>query len=182
VGKLVILASFCAATLAAAAFASVNGVPTTHTYRPAGLGVAFILPSDWAGATGTSASGPRFEGFGPSRAATLQVFTVKTAASLSALRARLQSAVLQQYSKADPQAAFTTRSTRIASSVPALEIKVRYHGLWTAGVGDVTHVIDFFVHSGALYEFDYMAVAPFTSKYLPTFAASAKSIQFLQVT
>jgi hypothetical protein len=173
----------CAAALSAPALgeAGVGAVPGTHTYKPAGLGLSFVLPSDWAGAKGTGAAGSRFEGTGPGSVATLRISTAKTAASLSALGPQLRSAVRQQSTKADPQASLTTRSKTIDSSVPALQITVRYHGLWRSGVDDLTHVIYFFVHGGALYEFDYMAVDPWTSKYLPSFVASAKSIRFLQV-
>jgi hypothetical protein len=173
----------CAAALAAGAFAAagVGAVPANTTYKPAGLALSFVLPSDWGGATGTGAFGLRFEGIGPASVATLNVFTTKTTASLSALSPRLRSAVRQHYAQADAHASSTARSAEIDSSVPALQITVRYHGLWKAGVGDITHVLEFFVHGGLLYEFDYMAVAPWAARYLPVFAVSTKSIHFLQV-
>ena len=85
----------------------------------------------------------------------------------------------EQYLKADPHATFATRHTTVGSSLAALQLTVHYRGVWTAGVGDITHVIYIFVHGGVLYDFDYMAVAPHTAKYLPVFTGSAASIRFL---
>ena len=146
-----------------------------RTYAPAGLGLSFSIPSDWVGASGRS-TGPvaRFEGSGPARLATLEVYSTKTRASLDALAPGMEAALRKDF----PHGAFTARPGRVGPAVPALVMTIRYRGVWTRGVGQITRVIFFFVHGGAAYEFDFMAVAPYTSKYLPAFAASAASIRF----
>jgi hypothetical protein len=173
----------CAAALSAAAVAeaSVEAVPVVHTFKPAGLGLSFTLPSDWAGTGGTGASGARFEGFGPASVATLSVFTHATAQSLSELRPQLLATAREQTTLADAHASLVTHTTKVGASVPALQISVRYHGPWANGVGNITVLMYFFVQGGVLYEFDYTAVAPWTARYLPKIAASAKSIHFLQI-
>jgi hypothetical protein len=141
--------------------------------------LSFTLPSDWAGARGSvSGSGPRFEGDGPSRIATLSIYTAKSA-PLSVVAPRIETIVRQQFVKADPHATFAARHTTVGSSLAALQMTVHYHGVWTGGVGDLTHVIYVFVHGGVLFDFDYMAVAPHTAKYLSVFTGSAASIRFL---
>jgi len=141
--------------------------------------LSFTIPSDWGGANGSGGSGARFEGSGPSRIATLSIYTTKSAASLSAVSPRVEAIVREQYLKADPHATFAARRTTVGSSLAALQLTVHYRGVWTAGVGDITHVIYIFVRGGVLYDFDYMAVAPHTAKYLPVFTGSAASIRFL---
>jgi hypothetical protein len=146
-------------------------VPLTRTYNATGLGLSLALPSDWgAGATGvTSGAGPRFEGVGPASTGTLIVYTMRGAAPLSSVASAAEATIRLRYTAADPHASITTERTTIGSSLPAVKITASYHGLWADGVGEITHVVYFFESAGVVYEFDFMAVAPFTAKYLPAF-------------
>ena len=116
-------------------------------------------------------------GDGPSQIATLDIYSTKSTVSLSALAPSVEDVIHEQFKRLDPHATFTTRDSKVGASWGAVQMTVRYHGLSTYGVGEITHRIYFFVHGGVFYEFDYMVVAPYTAKYLTVFTASAASIR-----
>jgi len=176
VGRLGLVSTVCVVAASVAATAT-GRVPTTQTFTPKGLGLSFAMPSDWAGSSG-GPSGLRFSVAAPGRVANLSVYTGPTASSLAVLKPRLVTLVRGEFAGSDPHTSLTQRTTMVGSSVPALVLTVRYHGVWTTKVGRITHVMYLFVRGGTLYDFDFSAVDPWTQKELPIFAASARSIEF----
>jgi len=162
--------------LPAGVFARV--LPADHVYSVPSVGVRFSLPSDWNGGPTSGAHGMWFDANGPASVASMQVYAGGTSVGLDSIRLRLPKLVAAEYAKLHPKVGIHAATV---GGTPAMRVTVRYHGAWNSGVGDITHVLDFVVHGGMLYEFDYMSVAPWTAKYLPLFAQTEQSVTFIQV-
>ncbi len=179
-GRLGFVLLCCGLALAglSSATAASGNVPTTQTLKPKGLGLSFSMPSDWAGANG-GPSGLRYEVIAPGRVENLSIYTVKTAAPLSALATQLVAFTRKQFA-GYKGLKVANSSTTLGLSTPAVEIKVGYYGLWsdTATAGEIHQDIFLIIRAGVLIEFDYGGVDPWASKDAPVIAASVKSIRF----
>jgi hypothetical protein len=167
------------------------GVPTTQTCRGIGLGISFVMPSDWScgcqpGAI-VSGHNPVCGSEAPGNVAQLNVYARKTASTVDLSRSSpLIVASFRQDLARTGGSGVTVASSRttVGSGTPALHVAGSYNGFWLQGAGQqgrIWHVQYYFSHGGLFYEFDYAGVTPWVTKYLRVFATSAKSIRFVTV-
>jgi hypothetical protein len=155
---------------------ALGGVPTSQTFQPAGLGVAFELPANW-GKDLPPDGGWQWQAIAPGFVAHLYLGAGRVKVSSATFGAGLTSALRERVTKADPRASFTSSPARIGS-VSAVKIVARYR---VGGPGKLVVYIYGFVHSGMAYVFEYTTTSNWIDREKPAFDFSAKSIRFPNV-
>ena len=174
----------CALLAALASTAGAVNGPNLQSFEPANLGIAFQLPSEWAGGPGHGKTS-KFFAVAPGQVAELEILAGPTKLSADAFAGAFVSGEEQVVRSGDSRATFVHHRIVVGAATLATETVATYRGFGDVSQrpGEKLVVVAYgFVHGGRAYILQFTTTDTWLPKLRGTFRASARSVRFPYVT